>query len=432
MCIPNPTATSSISSMASTVSRARHCSAPASLVKSFEEKPLRLLMIRQRSCRLNRHCTTKNTLSKEDGDCPTDQSPVGRHSSDPRLGMDSLSFLNDRDNLPNPAAISESQITCRPTLLTSKNSLRNETMCEKEWFAKSTTTSLPSSSNKRHCHHLQRDDSSFAENRSSSSSYFNNFSPISTTTATSNTNSILKPCLNHFDDCSYWNNPGFCRTEHHRSPTSKAWNKSDLHCRFKIDDAGGGEGKRGDRSFGIENDEDERLRTRLCGQELQPPNTMLTSNSVLKKSSSSRSTTNRRFCSRKSSSSWSLSSSSSSSTFLMRKELMLLCFCLTLILSLFVESSEAKICSSMNIKKHSVEKFKNLTDCTIIEGHLIVAAFEESDKLKNLTFPKLREVTEYVIFYEAQNIVKLSHLFPNLAVIRGNKLLSVRKFSFVK
>ena len=409
MCIPNPTAT---------VSRARHCSAPASLVKSFEEKPLRLLMIRQRSCRLNRHCSTKNTLSKEDGDCPTDQSPVGRHSSDSRLGFDSFSFLNDRDNLPNPAAISESQITCRPTLLTSKNSLRNETMCEKEWFAKSTTTSLPSSSNKRHCHHLQQDDSSFAENRSSSSSYFNNFSPISTTTATSNTNSVLKPCLNHFNDCSYWNNPGFCRTEHHRSPNSKAWNKSDLHCRFKIDDAGGG-GKRGDRSFGIENDEDERLRTRLCGQELQPPNTMLKSNSFLKKSSSSRK-----------SSSWSLSSSSSSSsTFLMRKELMLLCFCLTLILSLsFVE---AKICSSMNIKKHSVEKFKNLTDCTIIEGHLIVAAFDESDKLKNLTFPKLREVTEYVIFYEAQNIVKLSHLFPNLAVIRGNKLLSVR-FSFVK
>ena len=420
MCIPNPTATSSM--MASTVSRARHCSAPASLVKSFEEKPLRLLMIRQRSCRMNRHSTTKNTQSKEDGDCPTDQSPVGRNSSDSRLGFDSLSFLNDRDNLPNPAAISESQITCRPTLLTFKNSLRNDTLCEKEWFATKSTTSLPSSSNKRHCHHLQGDDSSFAENRSSSSSYFKNFSPISTTTATSNTNSILKPCLNHFNDCSYWNDPGFCRTEHHRSTSPKAWNKSDLHCRFKIDDTGGG-GKRCDRSFGFENDENER-RTGLCGQELQPPNTMLTSNSVLKKSSSS-STTNRRFCSRK-------SLSSSSSTFLMRKELMLLCFCLTLILSLFVESSEAKICSSMNIKKHSVEKFKNLTDCTIIEGHLIVAAFEESDKLKNLTFPKLREVTEYVIFYEAQNIVKLSHLFPNLAVIRGNKLLSVRKFSFVK
>ena len=164
MCIPNPTAT---------VSRARHCSAPASLVKSLEEKPLRLLMIRQRTCRLNRHCTTKNTLSKEDGDCPTDQSPVGRNSSDSRLGFDSFSFLNDRDNLPNPAAISESQITCRPTLFTSKNSLRNETMSEKEWFAKSITTPLPSSSNKRHCHHLHQDDSSFVENHSSSSKKFN-------------------------------------------------------------------------------------------------------------------------------------------------------------------------------------------------------------------------------------------------------------------
>ena len=78
----------------------------------------------------------------------------------------------------------------------------------------------------------------------------------------------------------------------------------------------------------------------------------------------------------------------------------------------------------MNIKR-DVRRFQNLTDCDIIEGHLIVASFEEYESFE-LTFPKLKEVTEYVILYEAQNIVKLDRLFPNLAVIRGNKLLSVR------
>ena len=47
------------------------------------------------------------------------------------------------------------------------------------------------------------------------------------------------------------------------------------------------------------------------------------------------------------------------------------------------------------------------------------------NELMNYTFPMLREVTDYVIFYQAQNIAKLDHIFPNLAVIRGNKLVMV-------
>ena len=49
------------------------------------------------------------------------------------------------------------------------------------------------------------------------------------------------------------------------------------------------------------------------------------------------------------------------------------------------------------------------------------------NELMNYTFPMLREVTDYVIFYQAQNIAKLDHIFPNLAVIRGNKLVMVSK-----
>ena len=74
--------------------------------------------------------------------------------------------------------------------------------------------------------------------------------------------------------------------------------------------------------------------------------------------------------------------------------------------------------------KHNIERFKNLTGCSIIEGHLIISGFHEDQAMSNLTFPELREVTEYVIFYQAQNIARLNHIFPNLAVIRGNKLVA--------
>ena len=74
--------------------------------------------------------------------------------------------------------------------------------------------------------------------------------------------------------------------------------------------------------------------------------------------------------------------------------------------------------------RHDVNKFRNLTNCSIIEGHLIIAAMKDEVPV-NFTFPKLREVTEYVILYEAQNIVNLNTIFPNLAVIRGNKLVMV-------
>ena len=58
---------------------------------------------------------------------------------------------------------------------------------------------------------------------------------------------------------------------------------------------------------------------------------------------------------------------------------------------------------------------------------------EEGDKdncdtlasLNNLTFPELREVTDYVAIYQTKAITTFSTLFPNLAVIRGNQLIKV-------
>ena len=74
--------------------------------------------------------------------------------------------------------------------------------------------------------------------------------------------------------------------------------------------------------------------------------------------------------------------------------------------------------------KHDVKRFQSLTGCSIIEGHLIISGLNDK-VLVNYTFPELKEVTDYVIFYKSKNIVDLKNIFPNLAVIRGNKLVSV-------
>ncbi|TRY67246.1 hypothetical protein TCAL_16954 [Tigriopus californicus] len=42
---------------------------------------------------------------------------------------------------------------------------------------------------------------------------------------------------------------------------------------------------------------------------------------------------------------------------------------------------------------------------------------------KNLSFPELREITDYLLVFKAGRVLSFSTLFPNLAVIRGNKLL---------
>lgn len=42
----------------------------------------------------------------------------------------------------------------------------------------------------------------------------------------------------------------------------------------------------------------------------------------------------------------------------------------------------------------------------------------------NLTFPDLVEITDFLMLYRVQGLKTLSHLFPNLRVIRGNSLVN--------
>ena len=50
-------------------------------------------------------------------------------------------------------------------------------------------------------------------------------------------------------------------------------------------------------------------------------------------------------------------------------------------------------------------------------------------RFQNLSFPLLREVTDYIMLYETTGIISMAKLFPNLSVIRGNHLFKVNQKS---
>ena len=50
----------------------------------------------------------------------------------------------------------------------------------------------------------------------------------------------------------------------------------------------------------------------------------------------------------------------------------------------------------------------------------------------NATFPDLLEITDYLMIYQSRTLPSLTNIFPNLTVIRGNKLLMVRRMSIYK
>lgn len=103
--------------------------------------------------------------------------------------------------------------------------------------------------------------------------------------------------------------------------------------------------------------------------------------------------------------------------------IMRILFTLVIFSSLFaVSQSFERTCKSVDIRSN-VSEFDKLTDCTVIEGSLQVVLLKgHPDNFKNLTFPLLTEVTEYVLFFRVFGLTSLGHLFPNLSVIRGQKL----------
>ena len=81
------------------------------------------------------------------------------------------------------------------------------------------------------------------------------------------------------------------------------------------------------------------------------------------------------------------------------------------------------VCSSIDIR-NGVEQFYKLENCTVIEGSLeiLLIDYAEYTDFVNLSYPLLREITEYLLLYRVYGLRSLAHIFPNLSVIRGQKL----------
>ncbi|XP_041464932.1 insulin-like peptide receptor [Lytechinus variegatus] len=74
--------------------------------------------------------------------------------------------------------------------------------------------------------------------------------------------------------------------------------------------------------------------------------------------------------------------------------------------------------------RNSAEYFSKLENCTVIEGYLQIVLIDHAkpSDYAGLSFPKLREITEYFVMFRVKNLQTLRHIFPNLAVIRGDSL----------
>lgn len=81
------------------------------------------------------------------------------------------------------------------------------------------------------------------------------------------------------------------------------------------------------------------------------------------------------------------------------------------------------VCPTIDIRNR-LANFKKLNDCTVVEGYVRIILIEhtEEEEFRRLAFPKLREITGYLLLYRVYGLRSLTDLFPNLAVIRGQVL----------
>ncbi|XP_070072397.1 insulin-like receptor [Drosophila takahashii] len=84
-------------------------------------------------------------------------------------------------------------------------------------------------------------------------------------------------------------------------------------------------------------------------------------------------------------------------------------------------SPNTNICKSIDIRNF-VSSFNMLENCTIIEGFLLVNMINDALPL-NRSFPKLVEITQFLVVYRVTGLHSLSKVFPNLRVIRGHNNL---------
>ncbi|XP_066448944.1 insulin-like growth factor 1 receptor isoform X2 [Eleutherodactylus coqui] len=83
-----------------------------------------------------------------------------------------------------------------------------------------------------------------------------------------------------------------------------------------------------------------------------------------------------------------------------------------------------KVCSNSMDIRNDVQELKQLEDCVVIEGYLqiLLISAAKAEDFRNMRFPKLTVITDYLLLFRVSGLESLSDLFPNLTVIRGRNL----------
>ena len=83
------------------------------------------------------------------------------------------------------------------------------------------------------------------------------------------------------------------------------------------------------------------------------------------------------------------------------------------------------VCDSIHIAHDLSIYDAGFRECTMIKGSLQLTQLGDGTEnyYANLTFPALTEITEFLVVYQARGLHSLAQIFPNLSVIRGQKLL---------
>ncbi|ELV09991.1 Insulin receptor [Tupaia chinensis] len=74
--------------------------------------------------------------------------------------------------------------------------------------------------------------------------------------------------------------------------------------------------------------------------------------------------------------------------------------------------------------RNNLTRLRELENCSVIEGHLqILLMFKtRPEDFRDLSFPKLIMITDYLLLFRVYGLESLKDLFPNLTVIRGSRL----------
>lgn len=95
------------------------------------------------------------------------------------------------------------------------------------------------------------------------------------------------------------------------------------------------------------------------------------------------------------------------------------------IIIIVIDVRSERLCDNIDARNTPNSLFA-LRNCTAVLGYLQIVLMDNatSADFKHHVYPDLVEVTHFVLLYRVKGLTSLAEMFPNLQVIRGQKLLA--------